>query len=98
MKLARSLQSPHILADRISQSQCGVDGMQTMRKILALRRRCPCVQYSRQRDIHTTLYERIAALYDQVAPSEAALVLTTIMELLYAGRPVFLGPVSEAEV
>jgi hypothetical protein len=35
------------------------------------------------RDIHTTRYERIAALYDQVAPREAAL-LTTI-ELLYAG-------------
>jgi hypothetical protein len=32
--------------------------------------------------MHTALYERIAAPYDQVAPSETALVLTTIMEPL----------------
>jgi hypothetical protein len=48
--------------------------------------------------MHTALYERIAVLYDQVAPSETALVLTAIIGLLYAGRLVFLGTVSEAEV
>jgi hypothetical protein len=56
------------------------------------------VQSFRQRDIHTPPYEHSAALYGQVVLSEAALMLTTIMELLYAGQLVFLGIVSEAEV
>ena len=50
------------------------------------------------RYIYTTLYDLIDALYDQVAPGEEALVMTTVMELMQAGRLVFLSAVPPEEV
>jgi hypothetical protein len=55
----------------------------------------PCGQ---DRYIYTTLYDLIDALYDQVAPGEEALVMTTVMELMQAGRLVFLSAVPPEEV
>jgi hypothetical protein len=76
----------------------GVKGMRMMSHTLLQGQRSPRGQCSRGRYIHTTLYDFIDALYDQVAPGEEALVLTTVMEIVQTGRLVFLGTVSEAEV
>ena len=72
--------------------------MKTMSHTLPQGQQSPCGRDSRRRYIHTTLYDLIDVLYDQVDPGEEALVMTTVMALVRAGRLVYLGTVSEAEV
>jgi hypothetical protein len=71
--------------------------MKTMLLTLPQGQRSPGGQCPRRRYIHTTLYDVIDALYDQVAPGEEALVMMTVMEIVQTGRLVFLGALSETE-
>jgi hypothetical protein len=76
----------------------GVKGMKMMIHTLPQGQRSARGQCSRRRYIHTTLYDLIDVLYDQIDPGEEALVLTTVMAWMQTGRLAFLGTVSETEV
>jgi hypothetical protein len=65
---------------------------------LPLGRQCLDGPDIRGRYIHTTLYDLIEALYDQVGPGEEALVLAIIIDMVRSGRLVFHGTLPEAKV